>query len=135
MAELIGAVMVLAGGFFGGMLRFAVSGAVARRVGEVFPWGTLSVNVAGALAAGALAAAARHSGGIVDVEPVRDLVVVGFLGGFTTVSSFSLQTLTLMLDGEVVRGVMNVLLSAGLCMAAVASGFAAAAHILPAPGL
>ncbi len=80
--------LVLLGGFFGGIARFFVSGLVARRIGETFPWGTLVVNVSGALVIGALAGLARSQGGVFAGEMFRDLAFVGFLGGYTTVSSF-----------------------------------------------
>ncbi|TIN60521.1 MAG: fluoride efflux transporter CrcB, partial [Mesorhizobium sp.] len=91
--------LVLIGGFLGGVSRFFLSGLFGRSVGETFPWGTLVVNVSGALAIGAFAGAARAVGGIFSAELVRDLIVVGLFGGYTTVSSFCLQTLNLALDG------------------------------------
>lgn len=123
-------VLVLLGGFFGGISRFFVSGFVGRRVGETFPWGTLVVNVSGALAIGALAGLARARGGVFAGELFRDLAFVGFLGGYTTVSSFSLQTLNLALDGQGPQAAMYTVLSAGLCVAAVGSGFAALVRLL-----
>jgi CrcB protein len=122
--------LVLLGGFFGGISRFFVSGFVGRRVGETFPWGTLVVNVSGALVIGALAGLARARGGVFAGEMFRDLAFVGFLGGYTTVSSFSLQTLNLALDGQSLQAAMYAVLSAGLCVAAVGSGFAAVVRLL-----
>ena len=123
--------LVLLGGFFGGISRFFVSGFVGRRIGETFPWGTLVVNVSGALAIGALAGLGRSSrGGAFGEETFRDLAFVGFLGGYTTVSSFSLQTLNLALDGQGLQAAMNTILSAGLCVAAVGAGFLAAVRLL-----
>ncbi len=78
--------LVLLGGFFGGISRFFVSGFVGRRIGETFPWGTLVVNVSGALVIGALAGLARSRGGAFGEETFRDLAFIGFLGGYTTVS-------------------------------------------------
>ncbi|RWD63918.1 MAG: fluoride efflux transporter CrcB [Mesorhizobium sp.] len=115
--------LVLIGGFFGGICRFFLSGLVGRSVGETFPWGTLAVNVSGALAIGALAGAARSVGGIFSAELVRDLIVVGLFGGYTTVSSFCLQTLNLALDGERRLAAFNAVASAALCVLAVALGF------------
>jgi CrcB protein len=115
--------LVLLGGFFGGISRVFLSGIVGRRVGETFPWGTMIVNVSGALAIGAFAGAARSIGGIFASEMFRDLIVVGLFGGYTTVSSFCLQTLNLALDGEQRRAAFNVIASAGLCVLAVGAGF------------
>ncbi|PBC03113.1 fluoride efflux transporter CrcB [Mesorhizobium sp. WSM3860] len=115
--------LVLIGGFLGGISRFFLSGLVGRSVGETFPWGTLVVNVSGALAIGAFAGAARSVGGIFSAELVRDLIVVGLFGGYTTVSSFCLQTLNLALDGERRLAAFNIVASAALCVLAVAFGF------------
>ena len=125
-----GCALVLLGGFFGGIFRFFVSGFVGRWIGETFPWGTLIVNVSGALAIGILAGLARSRGGIFAGEMFRDLAFVGFLGGYTTVSSFCLQTLNLALDGEGLQAALNAILSASLCIAAVGAGFAAAVRLL-----
>jgi CrcB protein len=122
--------LVLLGGFFGGISRFFVSGFVGRRIGETFPWGTLIVNVSGAFVIGVLAGLARSRGGIFSGEMFRDLVFVGLLGGYTTVSSFCLQTLNLALDGQGLQAALNTVLSAGLCIAAVSAGFAAAVRLL-----
>ncbi|PBB94915.1 fluoride efflux transporter CrcB [Mesorhizobium sp. WSM3862] len=115
--------LVLIGGFLGGISRFFLSDLVGRSVGETFPWGTLVVNVSGALAIGAFAGAARAVGGIFSAELVRDLIVVGLFGGYTTVSSFCLQTLNLALDDERRLAALNVVASAALCVLAVAFGF------------
>jgi CrcB protein len=122
--------LVLLGGFFGGISRFFVSGFVGRRIGETFPWGTLVVNVSGALVIGALAGLVRSRGGVFAGEMFRDLAFVGFLSGYTTVSSFCFQSLNLALDGQGLQAAMNAILSAGLCVAAVATGFSAAVRLL-----
>jgi CrcB protein len=122
--------LVLLGGFFGGISRFFVSGFVGRRIGETFPWGTLVVNVSGALVIGGLAGLVRARGGAFAGETFRDLALVGFLGGYTTVSSFALQTLNLALDGQGLQAALNTILSAGLCVAAVGAGFSAAIRLL-----
>jgi CrcB protein len=126
--DLTGCVLVLLGGFIGGTLRFAVSGVVARRVGETFPWGTLVVNVTGDFVIGGLAGLASAIGGTLATSEFRNLVIVGILGGYTTVSSFALQTLNLALDNERLRASFNVVLSVGLGLAMVGAGFWAAAR-------
>ncbi|OHV86837.1 fluoride efflux transporter CrcB [Mesorhizobium sp. ORS 3428] len=118
--------LVLIGGFLGGICRFFLSGLVGRRIGETFPWGTLLVNVSGALAIGAFGGAARALGGVVASDLLRDFIVVGLFGGYTTVSSFCLQTLNLALDGERRLAAFNVAASAALCLFSVALGFWAA---------
>jgi CrcB protein len=117
-------VWVAAGSAFGGVARFFVSGLVARAVGETFPWGTMVVNVTGAFGIGVLAALAQRSG-LFTAAAAWPLAVTGFLGSYTTVSSFSLQTLALVRDGEWLRAAGNVLLSLLLCLAAAALGLVA----------
>jgi CrcB protein len=121
---LIGLVWVALGCAIGGTARFFVSGLVGRRIGETFPWGTMAVNVSGAFAIGVIAALA--GGQTAFQSPAAwQFAVVGFLGSYTTVSSFSLQTLALARDGEWRRAVGNVVLSLLLCLSAVALGFLA----------
>jgi CrcB protein len=90
--------LVAAGGALGGVLRYAISGWIAKRVGETFPWGTLAVNASGAfllaLLMGAPASSADLSNG------TWLLLGVGVIGSYTTVSSLSLQTLSLARDGQ-----------------------------------
>jgi CrcB protein len=112
---------VMLGCAFGGTTRYFVSGFVARRIGETFPWGTLVVNVTGAFIIGLIAASANAHGSFSDISLWR-LAVVGFLGSYTTVSSFSLQTLMLLRDGEPWRAAGNVTLSLGLCLPIAALG-------------
>ena len=111
------------GGSTGGLLRYGVSTWVARRWGEGFPLGTLSVNVSGAFAIGLLWALPWGSGET--AELAQPLLFAGLLGGYTTVSSFSLQTLELLQNGQGLRALVNILASFVLCLAAVAAGAAA----------
>lgn len=118
-------VWVALGSAAGGATRFLVSGRVARAFGETFPWGTMFVNVTGCLAIGALAAVARY--GWLFHDPARwSALVTGFLGSYTTVSSFTLQTLALVRDGELRQARDNVTGALVLCLAAAAAGFVAA---------
>jgi CrcB protein len=118
MADLL---WVMLGCFAGGTSRYFVSGFVARRIGETFPWGTLFINVSGAFIIGLFAASANAHGWFADVSIWR-LGVVGFLGSYTTVSSFGLQTLMLLRDGEVARALGNVAASLCLCLLLAALG-------------
>ena len=123
--------LVAAGSAAGGMARFLVSGVVARTAGEMFPWGTMVVNVSGAFAIGLIAALAEHH--LVFVQPEAwALAVTGFLGSYTTVSSFSLQTLALARSGYRKRAAANVGLSLLLCLTAAALGMLAAPPLLAA---
>ena len=123
-------VWVALGSALGGTARFFLSGVVGRRVGETFPWGTMAVNVTGSFAVGMIAAASTAIA-VFQSPASWQLLVVGFVGSYTTVSSFSLQTLALARDGELLRAGGNVVLSVALCLAAVALGYAAAGFILP----
>jgi CrcB protein len=119
-----GVIWVSLGSIFGGMARFWLSGLVARRVGETFPWGTMVINVSGAFLIGVLAASAADLGMLAATRPWQ-FAVTGFLGCYTTVSSFSLQTLALARDSELSLAAWNLALSVSLCLVAVAAGFAA----------
>jgi CrcB protein len=117
---------VAVGGAVGGGARFWVSGFVARRFGETFPWGTLVVNVSGAAVIGVLAALLLEPGShAVGHAHAWAGLVTGILGSYTTVSSFSLQTLSLLRAGESGRALGNVVASVSLCLLAAASGYVA----------
>lgn len=117
--------VVVLGGFAGGIARYAISGIVARRIGEFFPWGTLVVNGSGALAIGLLAGLLRRPEDIAGGETVWHLLAIGVLGSYTTVSSFSLQTLALLRDGEWHAAALNVIASVVVCLGAVLAGLLA----------
>lgn len=102
--------LIALGGALGGMGRFAVSNAAAKRLGKAFPWGTLMVNASGALVAGWLLA--RY--GLQHHDPTWIFAIIGLLGGYTTVSSFSLQTLELYQSGQATRAALNVASTLGL---------------------
>lgn len=119
---------VAAGSAFGGVARFFVSGVVARAFGETFPWGTMVVNVTGAFGIGVLAALARRQG-VFSLPEAWPLAVTGFLGSYTTVSSFSLQTLALAREGGWLRATGNIVLSLVLCLSAAALGLVAALEV------
>lgn len=121
---------VMIGSALGGMARFWLSGVVARKVGETFPWGTISVNVSGSFALGVVAAAVGSGAGWLAGPEIWPFAVTGFLGCYTTVSSFSLQTLSLLRDGERRHAMANVALSVALCLLAAAAGFFGAAGVI-----
>ena len=124
-----GLVSVILGSALGGIARYFVSGFVARRVGETFPWGTLIINVSGALVIGIFGALAEDNTSLLAIPDAWLFAVTGFLGCYTTVSSFSLQTLNLMNDGEWLRAGGNIGLSVALCLIAVWVGFVLASTI------
>jgi CrcB protein len=110
------------GSALGGVARHWISGMVAARVGETFPWGTFLVNALGSLSIGVLAGFA-DSGRIGLSAEARQFLMVGILGGFTTFSSFSLQTLRLVQDGDWARATGNVMGTVLVCLVAVFIGW------------
>lgn len=116
------------GSALGGMARFWCSGVMARLIGETFPWGTLFVNVVGSLLIGFFATITAPDGRLFVDATTRQFVMLGFMGGFTTFSSFSLQTLNLMNDGEWVYAGLNVGVSVVACLLAVWIGHLVAMH-------
>jgi CrcB protein len=120
---LSGAIAIVIGSALGGCARYFVSGAIARRLGETFPWGTMTINVTGAFLIGIFGALATHPGSVFATPDPWLFAVTGFLGCYTTVSSFSLQTLTLARSGEPMHALGNIVFSVGLCLAAASCGF------------
>ena len=113
-------VLVLIGSGVGGVVRYLTSTWMAERFGSGFPWGTFTVNVAGGLLIGLLATLADERG--ILGPQTRLLLVVGFLGGYTTFSSFSLETLRLVEAGEVLPAALNILGNVTLALVAAAIG-------------
>ena len=114
---------VALGGALGSMARFGLSGFAARTFGTAFPWGTLIVNVVGSLAIGVAAALVTADGRALVAGDIRAFVVVGVLGGFTTFSAFSLETLALARHSGWLAAGTNVVASVALCLLAVSLGY------------
>jgi CrcB protein len=129
MANLIATLWVALGGALGSAARFGLSGWIANRWGETFPWGTLAANVTGSLAIGFFATLTAPDGRWLVPNTTRLFFLTGFCGGYTTFSSFSLQTLTLIQEGEWLPALGNILGSVLLCLFAVWLGHAAALKI------
>lgn len=116
-------ISVALGGAAGSLLRYGTGVAVARILGGTFPWGTLLINVLGSLVIGWFAAATLPGAALAAYKDLRLLIMTGFCGGFTTFSSFSLQTVGLLQEGEVAGAALNVGLSVGLCLGATTLGW------------
>jgi fluoride exporter len=122
-----GYLLIALGGALGTLGRFGLSSLIAARFGEVFPWGTLIVNISGCFVIGFFAALTGPDGRVIVSPDLRNFVTVGICGGYTTFSSFSLQTLNLLREGDLLRGGANIALSVVTCMVAVWLGAVAAA--------
>jgi fluoride exporter len=108
----------------GGVARFWLSGVVARRFGDSFPWGTILINITGSFAIGLLWALAQAEGRLSTSRIfMTQLCILGICGGYTTFSSFSLQTLNLLREKQWLWAGGNVLISVAACMLAVWLGF------------
>jgi CrcB protein len=127
-------ILVGLGSAAGGVTRYWASGIIANRIGHSFPWDTLLVNVSGSLIIGFLAALSAPEGQWFVTPYARSLFMIGFCGGFTTFSSFSLQTLSLLQEREWLYAFGNAALSIILCLVSVWLGYALAELMNPARG-
>ncbi len=112
------------GSGLGGAGRYWCSGLIARHIGETFPWGTLTVNVLGSLAIGLFATLAEPDGRLFLSATARQFFMLGIFGGFTTFSSFSLQALNLVRDGQWPAASGYIAASLGFCLVGVWAGHA-----------
>lgn len=117
---------IAAGAALGGVLRYFLSGVAARVAGETFPWGTLVVNVTGCIAIGSFVALTGPDGRLIVPANIRLFVMTGLCGGYTTFSTFGLETLRLLQDREWAFAGWNILSSVALCLAGVWAGYQAA---------
>ena len=114
---MLNTLLIFLGAGFGGVSRYWISNVTFGFFGRQFPYGTLIVNVSGCFLMGLLFVLIleRFDG----LGPqLRSLILIGFLGGYTTFSSFSIETLNLFENGAPLAGVANILLSVILCLAA-----------------
>jgi len=116
-------VLVAIGSALGGMARQWCGVAAVRLWGASFPWGTIGINIFGSLVIGAAAALTEPQGRLPLNAFIRQFVIVGLCGGYTTFSSFSLQTMVLLRDGRWIEAVANVVFSVVLCLIAVGLGY------------
>lgn len=126
---MIAYVAIAIGSALGGMARYFLSGVVMSMTAGTFPFGTLIVNVTGAIAIGFIATLTGPDGRLLVGAHARQFLMVGICGGYTTFSSFSLETLNLMRDGEMASAAANAAASVVLCIVAVWLGHAAAAAL------
>jgi CrcB protein len=120
-------ILLAAGGALGTMLRYSLSGLTYKFMDGVFPWGTLLVNLAGSLAIGFL-------WGYFEAENlssnIRNFIFIGIIGGFTTFSTYALESLNLFRDGEIKLALSNILASNILSLLLVVAGFMLSKYIV-----
>ena len=121
--------VVAIGSAIGGVSRYGVGLLAARAWGVAFPWGTLLINIVGSFVIALFGAMTLANGPMPMSTNMRAFVMIGFCGGFTTFSSFSLQTMELLQAGETVAAALYILSSVALCLAGVFLGYWIATHI------
>ncbi len=115
--------MVGLGGFLGSVLRFWLGGYISERIGARFPYGTFVINITGSFLIGLVVTLLSERG---HWSPnLRYLIPIGFIGGYTTFSTFELETFQSLRDGELLSAFLNVILSVGVGFAAVWLGVVA----------
>jgi fluoride exporter len=120
--DMIDYIAVALGSAIGGVARYQISGLVAGQAGHRFPWGTLVVNFSGCLLIGGFYGAAGPGPLAVDAPAFHLLLTYGILGGYTTFSTFSLETLNLVREGDIARATFYVIGSVMTCVMAAALG-------------
>ena len=126
-------IVVAIGSAIGGVSRYGVGLVAARLWGQGFPAGTLLINIVGSFIIGLFGTLTLANGAMPASSDMRAFVMIGFCGGFTTFSSFSLQTLELLRAGEYFQAGLYILLSNALCLAGVFLGYWLATRVgLPA---
>ena len=126
---MIGYLWIGLGGALGSIARAWLALAVARITGPQFPWGTILINIVGSFVIGFFGTLTANDNRFAVSADIRAFIMVGICGGFTTFSSFSLQTLELARDGRVAQALGNIGMSVVLCLLAVTAGYYAAAVI------
>src|ERR1700678_3006741 len=112
---------VTVGSALGGLLRYALT-RMTLNLSTDFPYGTILINILGSFIIGYFGTLTLQSDRYAVSENLRLFVMVGICGGFTTFSSFSLQTFDLFRSGDWLRALSNVLVSVVICLLAVAAG-------------
>jgi len=114
------ALAIALGGAAGALMRYWVSTAVYAWLGRGFPWGTLAVNVAGSLAMGVLYILLLER--LTTGPEIRAFLLIGFLGAFTTFSTFSIETINLIEQAEIGKAFLNMGVSVFVCLLAAWAG-------------
>jgi fluoride exporter len=120
---------IAVGGAIGSAGRAWTANVILRAVGPHFPWGTVLINIVGSFIIGLFAALTASDGRFPAHPDARAFIMAGICGGYTTFSSFSLQTLDLARDGKLGAAFANIALSVVLSLLAVSAGYASAVTI------
>ena len=127
--------LIALGSALGGMARYGMSQAISLSFGDTFPWGTLLVNILGSFIIGVFAALSGPDSRFLIAPEIRQFVMIGLCGGFTTFSSFSLQTFSLLQDNEWLFASLNIILSVMLCLMLTWVGFMTASYLFHLKGV
>ena len=130
----VSGLLIFLGSGLGGLARWWLAGWIGTKAGHTFPWGTLVVNVSGSFLIGVFATLTGPEGRWVAPLMLRQFFMLGVCGGYTTFSSFSLQTLQLMEEGQWMRALANTVASVVLCLGAVGLGHLLALGLNPPKG-
>lgn len=120
---MLATVLVFIGGVIGSVWRFWLSGLIARHFGEIFPFGTLAVNITASILLGLVSGFLAHLADRQLATALQQFVAVGVCGGLSTFSSFSLHTWNLLLERRWVVAILNMLVSTVLCYLGVVLGW------------
>jgi fluoride exporter len=123
--------LVAVGGCFGAVSRYALSSWIQQSANSLFPWGTLLVNLSGSFVIGFLYQLFET---LIVPPELKSLLTIGFLGAFTTFSSFSMETLNMLRDGEVMMASVNILVNNAAGIALAFAGIGAFKLIMLAAG-
>ncbi|KLV05806.1 MULTISPECIES: fluoride efflux transporter CrcB [Photobacterium] len=121
MSQLLFLGLIALGGAFGACSRYLISELCVALLGRGFPYGTLAVNVIGSLIMGVLMSAINQ--GWLEAIPARPLIGLGFLGALTTFSTFSMDNVVLLQQGEFLKVGINILLNVAVSLAACFIGY------------
>ena len=121
--------IIALGGALGSVARFALNGVVSSQFGSTFPWGTLLINVTGSFFIGFFFSLTEPGGRVFASSHTRQFFMTGICGGYTTFSSFSLQTLNLAREGVWFRAGANTIGSVVACLVAVWLGHLCASYL------